>query len=137
MISLAYYSTASSPMSAAELGGIVEAAQRNNAANDITGMLCHYDGSFLQFLEGPEDAVSRTFDRIKRDSRHRQILEVDRRPIAGRAFGEWSMAAVKLDEMSPAQQAFCRSLRDVEITADAAHRSTIDGFLQAFKSWLR
>jgi hypothetical protein len=124
-------------MSAADLSAIVEAARRNNTAREITGMLCHYDGSFLQFLEGEEDVVDEVFSKIKGDPRHRQILEVDRRPIEARLFPDWSMAVVRPGEISPAQQAFCTGLRELEIGADAPHRSAIEGFLTAFRTWMR
>ncbi len=137
MISLAYFSSATAPMTSADLNAMIERARRNNTEKGVTGMLCHHDGSFLQFLEGPENAVDETFARIRRDSRHRQVLEVHRRPIDHRAFADWSMAVVKVGDVSPEHQAFSKSLREVEIPADAGHRAEIDGFLQSFKAWLR
>nr|QQZ51135.1 BLUF domain-containing protein [Phenylobacterium glaciei] len=40
-----------------ELDAILAASHRNNRRCGVTGMLCHYEGSFLQFLEG-EAAMS-------------------------------------------------------------------------------
>jgi len=137
VICLVYLSSAAAVPSAETLSGIVQQSQRNNELCGVTGLLCHYDGSFLQFLEGPEPAVDETFERISRDPRHHQIIKVQRRPIQSRAFADWSMAVVKPEEISPAQQAFVRGLRDVEAGADAEHKPAVEGFLQSFRAWLR
>ncbi|WP_165842818.1 BLUF domain-containing protein [Phenylobacterium deserti] len=136
MICLVYLSSAATIPSAEVLSGIVQQSQRNNQQCDVTGLLCHYDGNFLQFLEGPEEAVNQTYDRISRDPRHRQLIQVQRRQIEERAFADWSMAVVKPDDISPAQRAFVQGLRDVEV-AERAHKPAIEGFLQSFRAWLR
>ncbi|MEO1909275.1 MAG: BLUF domain-containing protein [Paracoccus sp. (in: a-proteobacteria)] len=45
----------------------------NNATNGITGILHRESDIYHQWLEGPDVAVSDTFDRISRDARHRNI----------------------------------------------------------------
>jgi hypothetical protein len=137
MICLAYYSSATTLMAPSELQAILAQSQRNNAAHGVTGMLCHYDGSFLQFLEGDEAAVAATFARIERDPRHRGLLEVYRQPLDVRAFGEWTMAIVHPNDMGPTLQAFCRSLHQVEVAATVAHRRTLQPLLESFQSWAR
>jgi len=58
-------------------------------------MLLYLDGAFLQVLEGYDDAVNETYEKIARDSRHweKQVL-LDR--VAPRTFGEWSMGFERL-----------------------------------------
>lgn len=124
-------------MEPAELETILEISRRNNVRDGLTGMLCHYDGSFLQFLEGEAAAVTAAFERIRRDGRHTGLIEVDRRRIEERAFPDWSMALAKVQDLSPEQRAFCRGLRQVEIAADARHRHAIEPFLEAFRTWMR
>lgn len=119
------------------LSAILDQAQQNNSREGVTGLLCHYDGSFLQFLEGEAAHVETVFGRIRRDQRHRDILEVHRADIATRLFPEWSMGVVRVGEIGQAQQAFCRSLRDIELAAGPAHRSAIAPILQSFRAWLR
>lgn len=137
MICLAYFSSATTIMSADILQGIVAQAQRNNALKGVTGMLCHYDGSFLQFLEGDEAAVSEIYAAICRDPRHTGLMEVYRGEISERIFGEWTMAVVKADDVGPAQQAFARSLRKVQLAGAAQHRQAIEPFLDSFRIWIR
>lgn len=137
MICLAYLSSATVDMDRAELESILDRSRRNNVRDGVTGMLCHYDGSFLQFLEGQESDVSTAFARICRDSRHGGVIEVYRQPIASRAFPDWSMALVKPADVGAEHGAFCRGLRQVEIALDAAHRDALEPFLQSFRAWLR
>lgn len=137
MISLAYFSTATPGHGEADIGPILEVSRRNNGAAGVTGLLCHIDGSFLQFLEGDETAVRTTFDRIARDERHRDLVKVHDAVISGRAFGEWSMGLVNARETDAAHRALCRNLREVEISAGAEHRATLEGLLSVFRAWLR
>ncbi len=136
LISLAYFSSASGH-GASDLDPILAISRRNNAAAGVTGLLCHVDGSFLQFLEGEDGAVRATFDRIAVDPRHRDIVKVYDATIQTRAFGDWSMGVVNAHNVDAAHQAFCRNLREVEIHADAEHRKALEGILHVFRAWLR
>lgn len=137
MICLGYFSSASQPIDDDGLKAILLESQRNNHDQGVTGLLCHHEGSFLQFLEGEEPAVLRTFDRIGRDRRHKGVLEICRRAIDDRAFGRWSMGVVHPQRMGTAEQAFCTGLKDVEIAAGASHRDAIEPFIETFRAWLR
>ena len=136
MICLAYLSSASGALSAGEVNDILAVSRDNNARDGITGLLCHYDGSFLQFLEGEPETVGRTFARIGRDPRHGGLIEVYRKSISERAFGAWTMGVVKPDQIDAAQRAFCTGLRGVQIAA-AGHSTALQPFLDAFRAWLR
>ena len=136
MITLAYFSSASRAVTPDLLSSILAQAQRNNAARGVTGLLCHYDGSFLQFLEGDADVVDPLFARIARDRRHKAVLQAYRAEITERAFPNWRMALVSPDEVSEAQQAFISRLRDVELPVSPA-RPKLAGLLSAFRTWIR
>lgn len=136
MICLAYLSTARRPPEAAELEAILEKSRRNNAAAGVTGMLCHYDGSFLQFLEGEPEAVSTVYSRICADRRHYGIVEVYRGAIEGRIFSDWTMGLARTDQVGPEQRAFCQSLMTLEINAAVAHKDVVEPFINAFRSWI-
>lgn len=76
---------------------ILDKSVRNNRLFNVTGLLLHHRGWFLQVLEGPLEVVDDTFDRIRRDLRHTDIRVVADLPIAARAFGDWGMAAERLE----------------------------------------
>jgi hypothetical protein len=137
LIHLAYFSSASPGQGAQDLDAILDVSRRNNAADGITGLLCHHDGSFLQFLEGEPDRVKATFDRIGRDPRHHNILKVHEAPISARVFGQWSMGLVRLADLTPEHAALSQNLREITIPAHAEHRQALEGLLAAFRAWLR
>jgi hypothetical protein len=139
LICLGYLSSSTTPLDPAALGELVAGSALRNGANGLTGMLCYYDGSFLQFLEGEEAAVQQTFDRIRADPRHGGVIVVYRKPIDARLFPDWTMALRRVDQLSPDQQEFCSALLDVDLNkADApAHRSLVEGFVRTFRSWVR
>lgn len=75
-----------------EIAKILTVSRRNNARDAITGLLYADGRRFLQVLEGPEDAVERTYSRIGGDPRHRAVVTLSRRIIDAREFGDWAMA---------------------------------------------
>ncbi|KRF36583.1 BLUF domain-containing protein [Nocardioides sp. Soil805] len=91
MISLTYLSTATTPFSPADLRELLRASRERNHANELTGMLLHAGGHFIQTLEGAEDVVDATFTRIERDHRHRNVYVALRDDVDTRTFPEWSM----------------------------------------------
>ncbi len=71
---------------------ILRFARPENGMNGITGLLLAANGRFLQVLEGPEESVSLTMDRIREDPRHHDIAILVDEPIEARAFADWAMA---------------------------------------------
>ncbi|OQA28892.1 MAG: Blue light- and temperature-regulated antirepressor YcgF [Verrucomicrobia bacterium ADurb.Bin345] len=82
-----------------ELGKILEVSRRNNRKNGVTGALCYSARGFLQCLEGPAAAVNQLYRTIARDDRHLDVTLLDYADIQTRAFGDWSMAYVREDEI--------------------------------------
>jgi hypothetical protein len=75
----------------AMLSGILLDSRRLNARDGITGaVICRADID-LQWLEGPEDKVRATLDRIRRDDRHLDLRLHVETPSIARVFGEWAM----------------------------------------------
>lgn len=89
---LIYTSAAKKELSSAELTQILEVSRRNNTRDELTGMLLFEDNTFLQVLEGEEEVVQRTYDRIARDPRHHRILLLARLEVEERSFQDWEMA---------------------------------------------
>jgi hypothetical protein len=89
---MAYISTASKSFDPMELREMLKSSNVRNKEAGITGMLLYKDGQFMQVLEGPEEAVKATFDRISRDSRHHGIIVLVKGAVEERRFPGWSMA---------------------------------------------
>jgi len=75
----------------ARLASILTEARRCNARDNITGALIVREDLYLQMLEGPEDAVEATYNRIKTDDRHVEVTLLVRRSANTRLFPDWSM----------------------------------------------
>ncbi|MEH6647459.1 BLUF domain-containing protein [Sulfitobacter sp.] len=88
---LIYTSTASHLMDDSELENLLENCRMKNLKNDVTGMLLYKEGSFMQLLEGERNAVMSTYDRIEKDTRHKDITLLRERALPERNFGGWSM----------------------------------------------
>lgn len=95
---LLYRSEAALVGATAHLGDQVEAiavaAAARNLVAEITGAMVFVQGGFIQVLEGSLQPLEATFERICRDTRHRQVSLIEFRPIDERAFGDWSMALI-------------------------------------------
>lgn len=91
LIHLIYVSTAPVPASAATLEEILAVSSRNNERDGVTGMLLYAGGTFMQVLEGEDEAVDATHQRIERDARHTGVILLERAPISERSFSRWSM----------------------------------------------
>lgn len=94
LVQLIYCSIASHMFSNEELAGLLRFARKNNAKEDITGMLLYSEGSFFQVLEGEEEKIRHLFRTIEKDKRHHSITIVIQEPIAERSFADWTMGYV-------------------------------------------
>jgi hypothetical protein len=96
MISLTYLSSATRHLDQVELEEILEQSRRNNTAAGLSGMLLYADEHFIQTLEGEESVVDTAFERIRGDTRHRNVIVALREQVAERTFSDWSMGFVAL-----------------------------------------
>ena len=85
-------STLRLPSQADEVDAIVDWSQRRNRELGVTGALVFTEKRFAQYLEGPGESVDAVMESISRDSRHRELDLVFRRPIMRRHFATWALA---------------------------------------------
>lgn len=135
MLCIGYLSSAARPFEPPELSKLAEVSRKNNWAHGVTGMICYHDGNFLQFLEGGEIAVEKTFEIIRRDQRHLGILELFHAPIQKRLFLDWTMNFARSDQRSAEQQVACQNPRAVQSRHidGIKHRRLVDTFIDVFR----
>ena len=75
----------------AVLKSILMSSRSNNAKSNVTGALICRSDLYLQLLEGPEDSVDQTFERIKLDDRHLEIHQLKEGKTDRRLFASWAM----------------------------------------------
>ena len=91
MHAIAYVSSAAWNLLDEDLEFIVSESRGLNLASGVTGVLLYCDGNFMHYLEGPDDAVLETYERIRKSERHYQINELMNQAIEQREFGDWTM----------------------------------------------
>ncbi|RTL38668.1 MAG: BLUF domain-containing protein [Burkholderiales bacterium] len=100
---LIYTSDASLDLTPEGLASIRDSSQRNNARDQITGILLHSGDQFLQVIEGPRAAVERLHRLIAADTRHEGMRTVLAHDVNQRDFGQWAMAVRELPPEQLAQ----------------------------------
>lgn len=89
---LAYVSTAQGMVTEQALQRLLQRARANNDEQGVTGVLLYCDGSFMQYIEGPRDAVDRVYALIRADKQHHGIVPLLSQALQHRAFSGWTMA---------------------------------------------
>lgn len=88
---LIYVSKTTEPHGDASLNALLEECRPINRDNGITGVLLSQGDYFMQLLEGSEEDVQLTFDRIRADPRHDNVRVVARGYQQTRMFPHWEM----------------------------------------------
>lgn len=73
---------------------LARARCRNENAG-ITGVLLQCDGNFMQYLEGPADALAAVLLEIRSDPRHSGMLDMLREHVAVRLFEDEPLACFR------------------------------------------
>lgn len=91
LVSMTYVSRANPDMSDKELSEILQQAQKNNAANAITGMLVFNNNYFLQTIEGSRAQINHLLCDLIADKRHHDLQLLETRELKYREWSKWSM----------------------------------------------
>lgn len=92
LMAIMYVSSSRVGLGYSDIFDILESSRRSNAQLDITGVLLYFRGRFMQYIEGPRDALESVFARIRSDPRHHDLTELLHEPIKTREFSGWRLA---------------------------------------------
>ena len=95
---LGYISVAQPGLDRADLKHILHVSHRDNPPRQVTGLLVHCCGNFMQVLEGPKPGVHEIFRRIRASPLHSTIRVLFDEPLPEREFGDWAMFCKEVDE---------------------------------------
>lgn len=112
---LAYVSRQSFILSNDDISQLLETCRTNNSNTNITGMLIYFDGTFVQFIEGPENNIDQLFQKIKKDKRHQDVVLLIDGIHKEREFSNWSMAYRKLSSEETAQRLGLQQFKKEEL----------------------
>lgn len=94
--SLTYTSRARIDTSDRDVGNIHLASRHLNALDGITGILIFDGVTYLQNIEGVEDAIDSLAERLRDDQRHTDFVVRDERFLDDRSFSDWSMNLIEV-----------------------------------------
>lgn len=116
---IVYTSQASEQFSKRNLLDLLHEARAFNAIDNISGVLMHRNGYFLQVIEGESEVVEELFTRLLRDPRHKEIKKILDAPVASCLFSSWAMGCADFDEPGLNMLPGIRTdLRDPEVIED-------------------
>ena len=96
MRAITYVSSAKELFSERALLDLLEVSRANNARFNITGLLLYKGGSFIQVIEGPDDAISQLYKNICADKSHHNVITLIDEATTERTFPDWHMGFASL-----------------------------------------
>jgi len=115
-----YISSFVKEMSETEIEDLARQAAKNNAENDISGVLMVKGGVFFQIIEGPEENIDRLFSNILKDPRHEKVITLGiQTGDLRRLFPDWNMKEINLDTTTSER------LQPVRAIIDAVHAQAV------------
>ncbi len=95
-----YCSRATEGVEAEDVNRIIEFSQARNVARGITGVLVFGSGVFFQWIEGPPADVQALIAGLYSDTRHHDIVELDRSvEKRERLYPGWEMELVEAGDI--------------------------------------
>jgi hypothetical protein len=97
MYYLVYSSVPSFAFAEVDFKNLLVQCNQNNSALGVTGLLFYCNKKIVQLLEGDKPVVLALFERIKQDTRHRNVVKLLEGTLKKRNFDRWSMGFKALD----------------------------------------
>ena len=104
MTGIVYLSSALAPFDEKALRELADHAQQRNRELDVTGYLYFEQRQFIQYIEGPDEAVTGLMQRISEDNRHEVKITLYDRSVEERRFPDWSMRYITNASMISLEQ---------------------------------
>jgi Sensors of blue-light using FAD len=98
---LAFASRARPGLRASETSELIATSRSNNARDHITGVLLYTGESFLQVVEGQDEAVSGLWRRLVTDDRHDSIISLFDFGVDDACFDGWRAGYVSEYQLAP------------------------------------
>lgn len=97
LFEIIYHSQATPDLNDEQIDEILATARNFNEEHEITGCLLFHHGQFLQILEGEFNLLNELYEKIKKDTRHKNVITIHMQEIKDRLFDNWTMAYQKFD----------------------------------------
>jgi hypothetical protein len=114
LIELIYVSEPAQSMSFLGLMRLLYHSYANNQALGITGALIYENNQFGQVIEGAEKDIEALWQKIQKDSRHKNVRLIGSRPISERSFSKWTMVFQGNEEIAKNLPEVSTAVEDVK-----------------------
>lgn len=118
MYELTYESVAKIGLTTVDIEEILKTSRTNNADNGVTGCLIYYNNKFIQILEGTQQAVRETYNKIKIDRRHSEVRLIAENATDEKTFPQWGMAYSPIDEKNSSPSESDQFRKNLALLAD-------------------
>jgi hypothetical protein len=132
---ISYVSTASEKLTEIEIKKTLEFSKNWNSDHDITGILLFSEGNFFQVLEGDKELLQDLFERIKSDSRHKNVIRIFEKEIDSSNFDGYSANFITLNSQYR-ENDFGRYLAQIE-TLNPAIQTSVKYILHNFSEGIK
>ena len=114
LIELTYVSEPAQNMSFLGLMRLLYHSYANNQALGITGVLIYEDNKFGQVIEGAEKDIEALWQKIQKDSRHKNVRLIEAKSINERSFSKWTMVFQGNEEIAKTLPEVSAAIEDAE-----------------------
>lgn len=114
LIELTYVSEPAQKMSFLGLMRLLYHSYANNQALGITGALIYENNKFGQVIEGSEKDIEALWQKIQKDSRHKNVRLIEEKLISERSFSKWTMVFQGNEEIAKTIPEVSAAIEDVE-----------------------
>ncbi|WP_158845141.1 BLUF domain-containing protein [Algibacter sp. L1A34] len=97
---ICYKSKIKSTLNILELEALFNETQNKNDTENITGVLVKKENTFFQITEGQSTAVDKVYLKIKKDSRHTNIIEILNNPISQLSFNAFGTNYMVIEDIN-------------------------------------
>ena len=129
-----YVSTPQKPFSDEELDDLLTVVRAKNQKRKITGILLYTGSNFFQVLEGEKSDLEFVFEKIKKDTNHKDIILIVKEAIPNRSFEDWSMAFTRVSTDDIRNMVGYKDLNDLSKTLPLFGESKARKILSAFRN---
>ena len=113
LIELTYVSEPAQNMSFLGLMRLLYHSYSNNQASGITGALIYENNKFGQVIEGLEKDIESLWQKIQKDSRHKNVRLIESKQISERSFSKWTMVFQGNEEIAKTLPEVSSAIEDV------------------------
>lgn len=128
---ICYVSTANN-LSEDEVKSLLSNTAKKNLTNNISGILIHNSGNFLQYMEGTQAAIQAVFfNKIAQDKRHKGLIVIVDKKTKHLYFNgyETGFTSILKNNNTARLRSYIKLLKQLDSDEVTALTSTIESFL--------